>query len=206
MDWLDLLAFQGTLKGLLQHHISKASILWHSAFFIAQLSHPYLTTGKTIALTKQTVDPIKRTHHFPPHLLHEGHHQLTTPAPSQIRGLTAISYHTHVDVLTYVQKKPTASSPIAYSHPLYYSQRLTSSTTQTSTVCHMLHHHWLPSTTTSPPSGPLLSILSALLAVRPPCPDPPLPWKHSSFARFSLEDLRLPLGFGPGLAPAQLPL
>ena len=53
MDWLDLLAVQGTLKSLLQHHSSKASILWHSTFFIAQLSHPYLTTGKTRALTRQ---------------------------------------------------------------------------------------------------------------------------------------------------------
>ena len=50
MDWLDLLAVQGTLKSLLQHHSSKASILWHSVFFMAQLSHPYMTTGKTIAL------------------------------------------------------------------------------------------------------------------------------------------------------------
>ena len=48
MDWFDLLAVQGTLKSLLQHHTSKASILWHSAFFIVQLSHPYMTTGKTI--------------------------------------------------------------------------------------------------------------------------------------------------------------
>ena len=54
MDWLDLLAVQGTLKRLLQHHSSKASILWHSAFFIVQLSHPYMTTGKTIALTRWT--------------------------------------------------------------------------------------------------------------------------------------------------------
>ena len=53
-DWLDLLAVQGTLKSLLQHHSSKASILWHSAFFIVQLSHPYITTGKTIALTRWT--------------------------------------------------------------------------------------------------------------------------------------------------------
>ena len=53
MDWLDLLAVQGTLKSLLQHHSSKASILQHSAFFIVQLSHPYMTTGKTIALTGQ---------------------------------------------------------------------------------------------------------------------------------------------------------
>ena len=53
-DWLDLLAVQGTLKSLLQHHGSKASILQCSAFFIAQLSHPYITTGKTIALTRQT--------------------------------------------------------------------------------------------------------------------------------------------------------
>ena len=52
MDWLDLLVVQGTLKSLLQHHSSKASILWHSAFFIVQLSHPYMTTGKTIALTR----------------------------------------------------------------------------------------------------------------------------------------------------------
>ena len=54
MDWLDLLAVQGTLKSLLQHHSSKASILWSSAFFIVQLSQPYMTTGKTIALTRQT--------------------------------------------------------------------------------------------------------------------------------------------------------
>ena len=53
MDWLDLLAVQGTLKSLLQHHSSKASILQHSTFFIVQLSHPYMTTGKTIALTRQ---------------------------------------------------------------------------------------------------------------------------------------------------------
>ena len=54
MDWLDLLAVQGTCKSLLQHHSSKASILRHSAFLTAQLSHPYMTTGKTIALTRQT--------------------------------------------------------------------------------------------------------------------------------------------------------
>ena len=54
MDWLDLLAVQGTLKGLLQHHSSKASILQCSALFIVQLSHPYMITGKTIALTRQT--------------------------------------------------------------------------------------------------------------------------------------------------------
>ena len=54
MDWLDLLAVQGTLKSLLQHHSSKASILWCSAFFAVQRSHPYMTTGKTIALTRRT--------------------------------------------------------------------------------------------------------------------------------------------------------
>ena len=54
MDWFDLLAVQGTLKSLLQHHSSKASIHWHSAFFIVQLSHPYMTNGKTIALTRRT--------------------------------------------------------------------------------------------------------------------------------------------------------
>ena len=54
IDWLDLLAVQGTLKSLLQHRSSKTSVLWHSAFFIVQLSHPYMTTAKTIALTRQT--------------------------------------------------------------------------------------------------------------------------------------------------------
>ena len=54
MDWLDLLAVQGTLKSLLQHHSSKASILWHSSFFIVQLSHLYVTTRKTVALTRRT--------------------------------------------------------------------------------------------------------------------------------------------------------
>ena len=56
MDWLDLLAVQGILKSVLYHHSSKASILWHSAFFIVQISHPYMTTGKTIAFTRQTFD------------------------------------------------------------------------------------------------------------------------------------------------------
>ena len=54
VDWFDLLSVQGTLRSLLQHHNSKASILWRSAFFIVQLSHPYMTTRKTIALTRQT--------------------------------------------------------------------------------------------------------------------------------------------------------
>ena len=54
VDWLDLLAVQGTLKSLLQHHSSKASILWCSAFFLVQLSHPYMTTGNTVALTRRT--------------------------------------------------------------------------------------------------------------------------------------------------------
>ena len=55
MDWLDHLAVQGTIRSLLQHHSSKASILWHSAFFTVQISHPYMTTGKTIALTRRTL-------------------------------------------------------------------------------------------------------------------------------------------------------
>ena len=54
MDWLDLLAVQGTLRSLLQHHSSKASVLWRSAFFTVQLQHPYMTTGKTVALTRRT--------------------------------------------------------------------------------------------------------------------------------------------------------
>ena len=59
MDWLDLLAVQGTLKSLLQHPSSKASILWCSAIFIVQLSHPYMTTGKTVALTRRYLQVIK---------------------------------------------------------------------------------------------------------------------------------------------------
>ena len=59
MDWLDLLAVQGTLKNLLQHHSSKASILQRSAFFIVQLSHQYMTTGKVIALTRQTIQGLR---------------------------------------------------------------------------------------------------------------------------------------------------
>ena len=55
MDWLDLLAVQGTLKSLLQHYSSKASTLWYSAFFTVQLSHPYMTTGKAISLTRRTL-------------------------------------------------------------------------------------------------------------------------------------------------------
>ena len=63
MDWLDLLAVQGTLKSLLQHHSSKTSILQHSAFFIVQLSHPYMTTGETIALTRHTfIDKMMSLH------------------------------------------------------------------------------------------------------------------------------------------------
>ena len=61
MDWLDLLAAQVTLKSLLQHHSSKASILWRSAFFTVQLSHPYMTTGKTIALTRRTFGHLRVT-------------------------------------------------------------------------------------------------------------------------------------------------
>ena len=64
IDWLDLLAVQGTLKSLLQHHSSKASILWHSAFFVVQLSNPYMTTGKTIALTRWTF--VGKAIHFIP--------------------------------------------------------------------------------------------------------------------------------------------
>ena len=67
MDWLDLLAVQGTLKSLLQHHSSKASILWHSAFFIVQFSHPHMTTGKTIALTRlKTRALIRFLQYWPP--------------------------------------------------------------------------------------------------------------------------------------------
>ena len=72
MDWLDLLAVQGTLKSLLQHHSSKASILQRSAFFTIQLSHPYMTTGKTIALTRRIfVDKVMSllTHYYTKHTM-----------------------------------------------------------------------------------------------------------------------------------------
>ena len=69
MDWLDLLAIQGTLKSLLQHHSSKASILWRSAFLIVQLSHPYMTTGKAIALNRWTfIDKVMSLFFNMPHL------------------------------------------------------------------------------------------------------------------------------------------
>ena len=64
MDWLDLLAVQRILKSLVQHHSSKASILWHSSFFVVQLSYPYMTTGKTIALTRQTFTDKVMSLHF----------------------------------------------------------------------------------------------------------------------------------------------
>ena len=67
MDWLGLLAVQGTLKSLLQHHSSKASTLWRSAFFTVQLSHPYMTSGKTIALTRRTFVGKVTSLLFPPH-------------------------------------------------------------------------------------------------------------------------------------------
>ena len=71
MDWLDLLAVQGTLKSLLQHHSSKASVLWCSTLFIVQISHPYRTTGKTIALTRRTLSFLSTvswcTLSLPPH-------------------------------------------------------------------------------------------------------------------------------------------
>ena len=78
MDWLDLLAVQGTLKSLLQHHNSKASILRRSVFFIVQLSHPYMTTGKTIALTRRTfVDKVVHTYYLKSVLRYDTKH-LTT--------------------------------------------------------------------------------------------------------------------------------
>ena len=78
MDWLDLLAVQGTLNSLLQHHSSKASILWHSAFFTVQLSHPYMTTGKTIALSRclpqnHISAGMREDHYF---ILHNHNHKL----------------------------------------------------------------------------------------------------------------------------------
>ena len=86
MDWLDLLAVQGTLNSLLQHHSSKASILWHSAFFMVQLSHPYMTTRKTIALTRWTIG-VQKVNWFRKESL-VGHLQiLNKNLPNLISGL-----------------------------------------------------------------------------------------------------------------------
>ena len=85
MDWLNLLAVRGTLKSLLQHHSSKASVLWHSAFFMVQLSHPYMTTGKTIAWTRWTfVDKVVSCVYVNPKLL-------IYPSPPYLSPLVAIS-------------------------------------------------------------------------------------------------------------------
>ena len=77
MDWLDLLVVQGTLKSLLQHHTSKASILWRSVFFTVQLSHPYMTTRKTIALTRWTFVGKVMSLHF---------NTLSTDSPKKVEG------------------------------------------------------------------------------------------------------------------------
>ena len=95
MDWLDLLAVQGALKSLLQHHSSKASILRPSAFFTVQLSRPYMTTGKTIALTRQTFVGLKFSKYF---RYYRGY--LGANFPSQVRRCTHI--HTHTSTLTQV--------------------------------------------------------------------------------------------------------
>ena len=95
MDWLDLLAVQGTLKSLLQHHSSKASILQRSPFFIVQLSHPYMTTGKTIVLTRRTFVGLKFSKYF---RYYRGY--LGANFPSQVRRCTHI--HTHTSTLTHV--------------------------------------------------------------------------------------------------------
>ena len=81
MDWLDLLAVQGTLKSLIQHHSSKASILWHSAFFSVQLLHPYVTTGKTIALTRRTFVGKVKKQELNPFLCSEMSHLWRIPFP-----------------------------------------------------------------------------------------------------------------------------
>ena len=92
MDWLDLLAVQGTLKSLLQHHSSKASVLRHSAFFIVQLSHPYMTTGKTIALIRWTfVGTVMSLLFNTPHSHPELGPPWLTPSLELIKGLTNLA-------------------------------------------------------------------------------------------------------------------
>ena len=95
MDWLDLLAVHGTLRSLLQHHSSKPSILQYSAFFIVQLSHPYMTTGKTLALTRQTfVDKAMSLLFNMPHWLCTNNTQLTHWALCHFQGLVYVFYFT----------------------------------------------------------------------------------------------------------------
>ena len=92
MDWLDLLAVQGTLKSLLQHQSSKASFLWHSAFLTVQLSHPYMTSGKTIALTRQTFVGKVMSLLFN---IHEGNdrYYLVLPVTTSLPGRTGFSFY-----------------------------------------------------------------------------------------------------------------
>ena len=116
MDWLDLLAVQGTLKSLLQHHSSKASILRHSAFFIGQLSHPYMTTGKTIALTRRTfVACLKACNSlFSPSTLH-------TNESAPVSTYTHTHMHCTHHLQHYILSRFWALFPILRSHSILNS-------------------------------------------------------------------------------------
>ena len=113
MDWLDLLAVQGALKSLLQHHSSKASILWCSAFFTVQLSHPYMTTGKTIALTRWTfVGKVMSL------LLNMLSRLVITFLPgSRWNFMAAVTICSDFQFSSVTQSCPTLCDPVDYSWP-----------------------------------------------------------------------------------------
>ena len=140
MDWLNLLTVQGTLKSLLQHHSSKASILWCSGFFTVQLSHPYMTTGKTIALTSRTfVGKVTSTStwichgctriphseppsHLPPRTIPLGHP--SAPAPSTLYHASNPDWRfvSHMIIYMFQCHSPKSSHP----HPLPQSSKVCS--------------------------------------------------------------------------------
>ena len=91
MDWLDLLAVQGTLKSLLQHHSSKASIVWHSAFFRVQLSHPYVTIGKTIGLTRWTF--VGKVASLLYNMLSRFGHSFSSKEQASLNSMAAVTIH-----------------------------------------------------------------------------------------------------------------
>ena len=116
MNWLDLLAFQGTLKSLLQHHSSKASILQHSAFSIVQLSHAYMTTGKTIALTRWTFVGKVMSRSFQLSSVAQSRPTLCNPLNCNMPGLP-VHHHLPEFTQTHIHRVGDAIQP---SHPLAF--------------------------------------------------------------------------------------
>ena len=120
MDWLDLLAVQGTLKSLLQHHSSKASVLWRSAFFTVQPSHPYMTTGKTIALTRWTLVGKVISLLLNIHLLFKLESMSPNCNPNILSTAVLSGYHSNTssENCDFFQKRVTVTSTKANLHTL----------------------------------------------------------------------------------------